>query len=56
VPEPGAETTQATLPGSPAATVEQQAQAAEWAASIEDDELRNLVARAAAASLAKRSG
>jgi hypothetical protein len=36
--------------------VEQQAQAAEWAAAIEDEGLRELVARAAAASLAKRSG
>jgi hypothetical protein len=56
LPEPGAEPTQETPQGSPPATVEQQAQAAEWAASIEDEELRKLVARAAAASLAKRTG
>ena len=38
----------------PAATVEEERQAAEWASSIEDEELRNAVARAAAASLAAR--
>jgi hypothetical protein len=56
LPEPGAGPTEATPQGSPPATVEQKIQAAEWAASIEDEDLRNLVARAAAASLAKRSG
>jgi hypothetical protein len=56
LPEPGVAPTTATPQGSPPATVEQQAQAAEWAASIEDEELRKLVARAAAASLAKRTG
>jgi hypothetical protein len=40
----------------PAATLEQQRQAAEWAASIEDEELREAVARAAAASLAAACG
>ena len=56
LPEPGFDATRAIPQGSPPATVEQQAQAAEWAASIEDEELRKLVARAAAASLAKRTG
>jgi hypothetical protein len=56
LPEPGFDPTQATPQGSPPATVEQRAQAAEWAAAIEDEDLRALVARAAAASLAKRSG
>ena len=41
-------------PRPPAATLEQQRQAAEWASSIEDEELRRAVARAAAASLAAR--
>jgi hypothetical protein len=36
------------------ATLEERRQAAEWAASIEDVELREAVARAAAASLATR--
>jgi len=56
LPEPGLDATQAAAEGPPPATVEQQAQAAEWAAAIEDEGLRELVARAAAASLAKRSG
>ena len=56
LPEPGAEPTQATPQGSPPATVEQQAQAAEWAASIEDEELRKLVEKAARSSLARASG
>jgi hypothetical protein len=56
LPEPGLDSTRATPQGAPPATVEQKAQAAEWAAAIEDDDLRDLVARAAAASLAKRSG
>jgi hypothetical protein len=38
----------------PAATLEEERQAAEWASSIEDEELRKAVARAAAASLAAR--
>ena len=38
----------------PAATLEEERQAAEWAASIDDEELRAAVARAAAASLASR--
>jgi hypothetical protein len=56
LPEPGLDPAQATSQGAPPATVEQKAQAAEWAAGIEDEGLRELVARAAAASLAKRSG
>jgi hypothetical protein len=48
-PEPGPE-----LGGPRAATVEERAKAAEWAAAIEDEELCRLVARAAAASLARR--
>ena len=56
LPEASAEPSRAPSSGPPAATVEQRAEAAEWAAGIEDDELRALVARAAAASLARRSG
>jgi hypothetical protein len=56
LPEPGAEPAQATPQGSPPATLEQRAQAAEWAAEIADEGLRNLVARAAAASLARGPG
>jgi hypothetical protein len=41
-------------PAPPAATLEEQRQAAEWAAAIEDEGLREAVARAAAASLARR--
>jgi hypothetical protein len=50
LPEPAAPERAEQPP--PAATLEQQRQAAEWAASIEDEELREAVARAAAASLA----
>jgi len=52
LPEPAAET---PVPAPPAATLEEQQRAAEWAASIEDEELRAAVSRAAAASLAARS-
>jgi len=52
LPEPAAE---AAVPAPPAATLEEQERAAEWAASIEDEELRAAVSRAAAASLAARS-
>jgi hypothetical protein len=56
LPEPGAVAGAAdALPAPPAATLEEQRQAAEWAASIEDEELREAVARAAAASLAART-
>jgi hypothetical protein len=37
----------------PQATVEQARDAAEWASAIDDEELRELVARAARASLAR---
>jgi hypothetical protein len=55
LPEPGAEPPQATPQGSPPATLEQVEQAARWASEIDDEELRALVARAAAASLARGS-
>jgi hypothetical protein len=56
LPEPGAEGSGPAPEGPPAATLEQQAQAARWAAEIEDPDLRALVSRAAAASLARRPG
>jgi hypothetical protein len=52
LPEPAAP--QTPPPAPPAATLEEERQAAEWAASIEDEGLREAVARAAAASLARR--
>jgi hypothetical protein len=52
LPEPGAPEEAVTAP--PTATLEERRQAAEWAASIEDEELREAVSRAAAASLASR--
>jgi hypothetical protein len=52
LPEPAREAAAAPDPP-PAATVEQAREAARWAASIEDEELRELVARAARASLAR---
>jgi hypothetical protein len=55
LPEPGAEPPQATSQGAPAATLEQVKEAARWASVIDDEELRALVARAAAASLARGS-
>jgi hypothetical protein len=51
LPEPGAPAE--AVPAPPAATLEERRQAAEWASSIEDEELREAVARAAAASLSK---
>jgi len=55
VPEPGAPTAVAEPePGAPTATLEQAARAAAWAAAIEDDELRRVVARAARGSLSRR--
>jgi hypothetical protein len=54
LPEPGAEPPPATPQGSPPVTLEQRRQAASWASSIEDEELRKAVTRAAAASLARR--
>jgi hypothetical protein len=55
LPESGAEPSQATPQGSPPATLEQIEQATRWASQIDDEELRALVARAAAASLARGS-
>jgi hypothetical protein len=52
LPEPGAP--EEAVPPRPAATLEEERQAAEWASSIADEELREAVARAAAASLATR--
>ena len=56
LPELGHEPTQATPQGSPPVTLEQQEQAAKWASAIEDEELRNAVAKAAGLSLARRPG
>ena len=55
LPEPGAAPLTSAPEGPPPATLEERSQAAEWAAEIEDEELRDLVARAAAASLARWS-
>ena len=54
LPELGADPTLATPQGSPPVTLEQAEQAAVWAAGIEDEELREIVAKAAALSLARR--
>jgi hypothetical protein len=51
--EPGAEDAPEPSPPPPPATLEQAREAAEWAAEIEDERLRELVARAARASLAR---
>ncbi len=56
LPEPGADPSQATSQGSPPITLEQRERAAAWASEIEDEELRAIVARAAALSLARRPG
>jgi hypothetical protein len=56
LPELGNEPTQTTPEGSPPVTLEQQEQAAKWASEIEDEGLRNAVAKAAALSLARRPG
>jgi hypothetical protein len=53
LPEAAPEAPSATPQGPPPATAEQAAQVAGWTAEIEDEELRELVARAARASLAK---
>jgi hypothetical protein len=50
LPEPAAP--DEVVQEAPAATLEEERQAAEWASSIEDEELRQAVAAAAAASLA----
>jgi hypothetical protein len=52
LPEPAAP--EEAVQERPAATLEEERQAATWASSIEDEELREAVARAAAASLAAR--
>jgi hypothetical protein len=54
-PLPAAAAPEEAVQAPPAATLEQERQAAEWASSIEDEELRQAVARAAAASLARRA-
>jgi hypothetical protein len=56
LPAPGSEPTQATPQGSPPATVEERARAAEWASVIEDPELRETVERAVRSSLARTRG
>jgi Dna[CI] antecedent, DciA len=56
LPEPGAAPPSAAPSPPPAATLEERETAARWASEIEDSDLRELVARAAAASLARRRG
>jgi Dna[CI] antecedent, DciA len=56
LPEPGRSDAADAAAAPRAATLEERSQAAEWASAIEDEELRDLVSRAAAASLARRSG
>ena len=53
LPEPSAEAAAARSERPPESTPERRAEAAEIAAGIEDEELRRLVARAAAASLSR---
>ena len=53
LPDESAETGSVPVESRPAATLEQAREAAGWAAAIEDDELREAVARAARASLAR---
>jgi len=53
VPEPAAAPSEDPSPEPPHATAEQAAQADRWAAAIRDEELRELVAGAARASLAR---
>jgi Dna[CI] antecedent, DciA len=55
VPEPAPETSPAAERATPSPSPEQRAEGARIAASIEDEELRQTVARAAAASLARAS-
>ena len=54
LPELGGDLTLATPRGAPPVTLEQRERAEAWASGIEDEELRELVARAAALSLARR--
>jgi hypothetical protein len=56
LPEPAAPPAGAGVEAPPPATLEHRERAAAWAAGIEDPELREAVARAAAASLARGSG
>ena len=53
VPEPSADPAEKPAAPPPQATPEQAAEAARWTAAIEDDELRELVAGAVRASLAR---
>ena len=53
VPEPDAHGSGEAPPRAPAVAAEHRAEAGEIAAAIEDEELRDMVARAAAASLAR---
>ncbi len=53
IPEPAAESPETPSAPPPQATPEQAAEAARWTAAIEDEELRELVAGAARASLAR---
>jgi len=53
VPEPAADSAEKPSLPPPQATPEQAAEAARWTAAIEDEELRELVAGAARASLAR---
>ncbi len=53
VPEPSPDPVESLPPPPPQATPEQAAEAARWTAGIEDEELRELVAGAARASLAR---
>jgi hypothetical protein len=53
VPSKGRETGPPFVPKAPSTTAQERAQGEELAASIADEELRGLVARAAAASLAQ---
>jgi hypothetical protein len=55
VPSEGRETGSPLSPAPPAITARERAQAEELAAAIDDEELRALVARAAAASLARNT-
>jgi hypothetical protein len=56
LPERGPDVADVAAQVAPPATLEQARRAAHWAAVIEDDELREVVARAAAASLARHPG
>src|SRR3954454_181825 len=56
LPEPGSVPAPATPQGLPPVTLAQREQAAAWAAAIDDPELRELVEKAAKASLARGSG